>query len=112
MNDTPASVVAAAFHHYRSQNREAALQLYAEDFTFTSPQDDHIDRTAFFDRCFPTASRMKEQHLLHITPAGPELVFVLYEYELTTGARHRNMEAITVRDGLIHEAQVFFGGPA
>ncbi|WP_371673717.1 nuclear transport factor 2 family protein [Streptomyces sp. NBC_00289] len=110
MNGTPASVVEAAFRHYRSQDREAALPLYADDFTFTSPQDDHIDKATFFERCFPTVDRLKEQRLLHVTAASEELVFVYYAYELTTGDRYRNMEAITVRDGLIREVQVFFGG--
>ncbi|MEV7186327.1 nuclear transport factor 2 family protein [Kitasatospora sp. NPDC093102] len=110
MNGTPAGIVEAAFRHYRSQDREAALPLYAEDFTFTSPQDDRIDRAAFFERCFPTADRFTEQRLLRVTPADGELVFVHYEYELTTGDRYRNVEAITVRDGLIREVQVFFGG--
>ncbi|WP_327316515.1 nuclear transport factor 2 family protein [Streptomyces sp. NBC_01235] len=106
----PKDVVEAAFRHYRAQNRDAALPLYADDFTFTSPQDDHIDKTAFFERCFPTADRMTEQRLLYVTPADAELVFAYYEYELTTGGRHRNVEAITVRNGLIREVQVFFGG--
>ncbi|MFE2180879.1 nuclear transport factor 2 family protein [Streptomyces sp. NPDC059455] len=110
MNEGPTSVVEAAFRYYRSQDREAALPLYADDFTFTSPQDDHIDKATFFEKCFPTASRLKEQRLLHVTPADQELVLVHYEYELTTGDRHRNVEAITVRDGLIREVQVFFGG--
>lgn len=50
--------------------------------------------------------------MLHVTPANEELVFVYYEYELSTGDRHRNVEAITVRDGLIQEVEVFFGGRA
>ncbi|MET7698713.1 MULTISPECIES: nuclear transport factor 2 family protein [unclassified Streptomyces] len=110
MMDSPTSVVEAAFRHYRSQDRDAALPLYAADFTFTSPRDDHIDKAAFFERCFPTADRFKEQRLLHVTPVDRELVLVHYEYELMTGGRYRNVEAITVRDGLIREVQVFFGG--
>ena len=39
-------------------------------------------------------------------------MFVLYEYELTTGARYRNVEVITVRGATIAETQVFFGGSA
>lgn len=103
-------VVRAAFRYYRSQDHDAAFALYADDFSFTSPQDDHIDKAAFFERCFPTAGRMAWQRLLHVTPADEELVLVLYEYELTTGERYRNMEAMRVRDGLIREVQVFFGG--
>jgi ketosteroid isomerase-like protein len=106
----PTDVVRAAFRHYRTQDREAAFALYADDFTFTSPQDDHIDRAAYFERCFPTADRFTEQRLLHVTPVEAGLVFVHYEYELTTGERYDNMEAITVRDGLIRDVRVFFGG--
>ncbi|MER5400966.1 nuclear transport factor 2 family protein [Streptomyces sp. NPDC002599] len=112
MTDSPAHIVEAAFRYYRSQDRDAALPLYADGFSFTSPQDDHIDKAAFFERCFPTADRFKEQRLLHVTPANEELVFAYYEYELGTGGRHRNVEAITVRDGLIQEVEVFFGGKA
>ncbi|MDQ0585296.1 nuclear transport factor 2 family protein [Streptomyces rishiriensis] len=110
MTTSPTAVVEAAFQHYRSQNRGAALALYAEGFTFTSPQDDHLDKATFFERCFPTAHRMKEQRLLHVVPVDEELVLVHYEYVIMTGDRHRNVEAITVRDGLIQEVQVFFGG--
>jgi len=47
---------------------------------------------------------------LELVSADEEGVFILYEYELKTGARHRNTEFITVRDGQIVEIQVFFGG--
>jgi ketosteroid isomerase-like protein len=105
-----AAVVRAAFEHYFNQDRAAAELLYADDFTFTSPRDDHIDKAAFFERCFPTADLFHWQTLLHVTPADDELVFVYYEYELKTGGIYRNVEAMTVRDGLIRDVQVFFGG--
>lgn len=103
-------IVRAAFDAYLRQDRAAAEPLYGDDFAFTSPQDDHIDRDAFFARCFPTADRLREQRLLSVRPGDGDDVFVLYEYELKTGERHRNTEVITVRDGRIVETQVFFGG--
>lgn len=110
MTDKPEAVVRAAFQYYLAQDHDSAFALYGDDFSFTSPQDDHIDKAAFFDRCFPTASRVTAQRMLHVTPADDETVFVYYEYDLPTGDTHRNMEAITVRDGLIRDVQVFFGG--
>ena len=77
---------------------------------FASPQDDHIDKRAFFERCFPTADRLNSQDILELVSTGSGGVFILYEYELKTGARHRNAEFITVRDGRLVETQVFFGG--
>lgn len=106
-------VVRAMFASYRAQDRAAAEQLIGEEFVFTSPQDDHIDRAAFFERCFPTAARFRSQELLQVAPIpDSDHVFVLYEYELQTGERYRNTELITVRDGKIIETQVFFGGRA
>src|SRR5437016_13870317 len=92
-------IVRASFDAYRNQDRDAAEKLLAEDFVFTSPQDDHIDRTAFFERCFPTADRFTSYEILELVGGGNDGVFIMYEYELTTGERHRNAEFITVRDG-------------
>ena len=43
-------------------------------------------------------------------PAGDDGVFILYEYVLKTGERHRNTEFAIVRDGRLVETQVYFGG--
>jgi ketosteroid isomerase-like protein len=104
------AIVAEAFRCYHEQDLAAALGLYAEDFRFTSPQDDHIDKSDYFERCFPTTDRVARQELLHLVPAGESTVFAQYEYDLRAGGTYRNMEAITMRDGLIHEVQVYFGG--
>jgi ketosteroid isomerase-like protein len=103
-------VVRASFDAYVAQDRDAAMRLVADDFVFTSPQDDHIDKTAFFERCFPTADRFVSQEIVELVSAGGDGVFILYEYELENGQRYRNTEHITVRDGLLVETQVFFGG--
>jgi ketosteroid isomerase-like protein len=103
-------IVRAVFDAYRSQDRASAERLIAEDFVFTSPQDDHVDRAAYFERCFPTAGRLVFQTTLELVAAGRDGVVILYEYELKTGERHRNAEFLTVRDGRLAEAQVFFGG--
>lgn len=106
-----ADTVRALFEAYLDQDRSRAEGLVAGQLTFTSPQDDHIDRAAYFERCFPTADRLRSQHLLHVVEVNSDMVFIAYEYELTTGARHRNTEIITVQDGKATEIQVFFGGP-
>jgi ketosteroid isomerase-like protein len=103
-------IVRACFDAYLAQDRDTAERLIAQDFSFTSPQDDHIDKVAFLERCFPTANRLNSQEILELVSAGEDGVFILYEYELKTGERHRNAEFITVRNGLLVETQVFFGG--
>ncbi len=95
---------------YRRQDITAASRLLADDFTFTSPQDDHIDKASYLERCFPTADRFAASEVIAIVPAGDDTVLLLYEYQLTTGERYRNTEYTTVRDGKLVETQVFFGG--
>jgi ketosteroid isomerase-like protein len=103
-------IVRASFGAYLAQDRQTAERLLAEDYVFTSPQDDHIGKAEFLQRCFPTADRFSSQEILELVSASGDGVFVLYEYELKTGGRYRNTEFITVRDGQLAETQVFFGG--
>jgi len=103
-------VVRAVFDAYLQQNRASMDRLLAAEFVFTSPQDDHIDKAAFFERCFPTAGRLTSQEIVHVVPADDDGAFAMYEYQLKTGERHRNVELLTVRDGRVVETQVFFGG--
>lgn len=103
-------IVRASFEAYLARDRAAAERLLAEDYVFTSPQDDHIGKAAFLQRCFPTADRFSSQEILRLVDAGDDGVFILYEYELKTGERYRNTEFSTVRDGKLAETQVFFGG--
>lgn len=105
-------IVRASFEAYRAQDRQAAERLLAEDFAFTSPQDDHISKAEFLKGCFPTADRFSSQVILELASAGADGVFLLYEYELRTGERYRNTEFSTVRDGQLTQTQVFFGGRA
>src|SRR5829696_6455001 len=107
---TETDVVRAAFEAYLAQDLPAERALLADDFRFTSPQDDHIDKAAFLERCFPTADRATSQEVVELVPAGDEGAFLLYEYVLKTGERHRNTEFTTVRDGQAVETLVFFGG--
>ncbi len=110
MSDT--DIVRACCDAYLAQDRDTAAQLIADDFVFTSPQDDHIDKAAFLERCFPTADRLRSQEVRELVSTGDGGVFTLYEYELKAGGHHRNAEFSSVRDGQLVETQVFFGGRA
>jgi ketosteroid isomerase-like protein len=63
-------VVRASFQAYITQDRAAMEQLLAEDYVFTSPQDDHIGKADFLDKCFPTADRVVTQEIVQLAPAG------------------------------------------
>lgn len=45
-------IVRASFDAYLAQDRDTAERLIAQDLVFTSPLDDHIDKTAYLERCW------------------------------------------------------------
>lgn len=45
--------------------------------------------------------QQRSQELLEVVDTDAGGVFILYEYELKDGARHRNTEYLTVRDGQV-----------
>ena len=108
-----ADVVRALVQSYLAQDATAADRLIADDFSFTSPYDDHIDKATFFERCFPASTQLDSHRLLDVVPTDGDGVFIRYEYRsLQTGQRHRNVEVHTVRGEQVTEIQVYFGGPA
>lgn len=110
MSNSTVAVVQEFMRAFRAQDRAAAERVMAEDFVFTSPQDDHIDKATWLERCFPTAGHFSSPaHTLQIIPIDG-LVLHRYEYAVD-GALWRNVEALEVRDGLVHAVEVYFGGP-
>ena len=94
---------------FTEQDRHAAEQIAAHDFVFTSPQDDHIHRATWFERCFPTADHFDQPSTtLQIVDTG-EVVLHRYEY-VVDGVPWRNVEALRIADGQVHEVEVYFGG--
>ena len=103
-------VVMAFIDAYREQDLLGATSLMTDDFTFTSPQDDHLDKATYLAQCFPTAGRFASQETLQLNAIGEDGVFWRYEYELVAGGRYRNCEVLTVRGGQVAAVEVYFGG--
>jgi SnoaL-like domain len=103
------ALVRRCFDTYRTVDRAAIEALLHDDFTFTSPRDDHIDRAAYFKRCWPAAGTFAFLDLKAVVLDGAGGCFVLYEGRAKTGAAFRNVEQLRFKDGLIVSAEVFFG---
>jgi ketosteroid isomerase-like protein len=96
------------FAAYEAKERAAVEPLLTEDFTFSSPLDDHIDRGAYFSRCWPNSARIRAFTIEKLFEQGNE-AFVLYELHPTTGESFRNTEFFKLKGNKICEVQVFFG---
>ncbi|WP_027232750.1 nuclear transport factor 2 family protein [Phyllobacterium sp. UNC302MFCol5.2] len=108
MVDNNIAVARASYDAYVAKDRDAMERLVAEDFHFTSPLDNGIDRQTYFERCWPTSYSIEAFSFIHLVAQGNE-VFVTYEGKRSDGHRFRNTEILTIRDGKIAAVEVYFG---
>ncbi len=105
-----ADIIRACFRAFETKQREILEPLIAKDFTFTSPYDDHIDRAAYFKRCWPASEVITTVDLTAIAGKGDGW-FVRYLATMTSGAIFRNVEYFKIRDGQVRSVEVYFGDP-
>lgn len=107
MNDATA-LVRASYEAYVRKDREAIEALLDDDFHFSSPLDNRIDRATYFTRCWPNSDSISGFQFIHLVQQG-HIVFVTYEGTRQGGGRFRNTEVVTTRGGRIVEVEVYFG---
>lgn len=101
-------VVRAYFSAYESENREVVETLLADGFTFTSPNDDGIDKATYFERCWPDGDASREQRIESIVVDGQK-AFVTYLCAVEGGKSFRNTEVMTFHGDRIASVNVYFG---
>ena len=97
-----------AFGAYESGDRSVLEELLDDDFTFYSPADVGIDRTAYFERCWPNAELIEAFEFKRVVETDDEVI-VTYETTRTDGSRFRNTEVLAFRGDKIARAEVYFG---
>ena len=109
MQDTKlTNVVRVYFGAYETENREIAETLLSDDFTFTSPNDDAIDKATYFERCWPDSDARHDQSIESIFVEGDK-AFVTYHCATAGGKSFRNTEFLTFRGERIASVNVYFG---
>jgi ketosteroid isomerase-like protein len=108
MKNDPIAVARASYDAYVRKDRATIETLIGDDFHFTSPLDNRIDRSTYFKRCWPNSQSISAFDYVNLVANG-DLVFVTYEGSNVDGGRFRNTEILTVRDQKIVEAEVYFG---
>src|SRR5260370_9326270 len=96
------------FAAYETKDRAVVDGLLSDDFTFTSPRDDHIGKAAYFERCWPNSANVRTFAIEKLCEDGPD-VFVRYRQELFTGAEFRNIELLRFERCKLAEADGDFG---
>ncbi len=108
MTDPTISIARKAYQAYIDKDRAAIEAIIGDDFQFTSPLDNRLNRQAYFDRCWKNSETITDFTFINLVGDG-ERVFVTYEGQSATGKRFRNTEIMTVRKDKIVEVEVYFG---
>ena len=101
-------IVRRCFAAYTSKDRKAVEELLADDFTFTSPYHDAIDKVAYFERCWPNSEWIRT-HILEKVWEQEGEVFVRYRCIANDGKEFRNSEFFTFDGDKIRSVEVYFG---
>src|SRR5919201_2998414 len=93
---------------YVSGDRGIVEEALGEDFTFYSPPDPWIDRSTYFERCWPNSELLESFDFVRLIEAGDEVI-VTYESTKTDGKRFRNTEILTFDGAKLSKVEVYFG---
>jgi ketosteroid isomerase-like protein len=108
MSASAVDIAHSCLQAYVDKDRPAIESLLAEDFHFTSPIDNALDRQTYLARCWPNSASMESADVLQEASDGGRALLV-YEARTSTGKRFRNAEVHTVRDGKLVSVDVYFG---
>jgi len=86
--------------------------LLADDFTFSSPYDDHINKSAFKTGCWDTQIAYIDRFDLKQVIGADNEAFVMYVCHTANGRTFQNVEYFQFRDNKIKAVECYFGGKA
>lgn len=96
------------FAAYLGNDRQRVSEVLADDFRFTSPFDDNINKVTYFERCWRDTGWIARHDIERIFIAGDE-AFVTYRCLATDGRSFRNTEFFTFEGGKVRRIEVYFG---
>ena len=102
------AVFRRSFQAYVGKDRPAIESILADDFHFTSPLDNRLDRQAYLEICWPNSRTIAAFDEVFASEHG-DRACILYEARTTDGQRLRNCEIATVRGEKLVSVEVYFG---
>ena len=103
-----AGTIRAIFAAYLANDREFVENALSDDFRFTSPYDDHIDKPTYFERCWKNSDWIERHELERIFVEGDQ-AFVTYRCVARGGKSFRNTEFFAFEGDKVRRIDVYFG---
>lgn len=102
-------IIRGLFAAYQAGDRGAIEAAFTDDFRFTSPLDDEIDRPTYFARCWRNAGEWIERQDLERIFVEGDGAFVTYRCLTKDGKSFRNTEFFVFEGEKIRRIDVYFG---
>ena len=103
-----ADTIRAIFAAYLANDRNFVENALCDDFRFTSPYDDAIDKPTYFERCWKNSDWIERHELERIFVEGDE-AFVTYRCVAKDGKTFRNTEFVVFEGDKVKRIDVYFG---
>ena len=103
-----AELIRAIFAAYHANDRQRVEAALSDDFRFTSPYDDGIDKATYFVRCWKNTDWI-ERHELEQILIDDDRAFVTYHCVAKDGKSSRNTEFFVFVDDKVRSIDVYFG---
>src|SRR5213082_315807 len=108
ISTTRAATIRAIFVAYMRNDRRVVEDALAEDFRFTSPYDDQIDKKTYFERCWKNSDWIERHELEKIFVEGDE-AFVTYRCTAKGGKSFRIDQFYVAPSEQVNRIAVQFG---
>jgi ketosteroid isomerase-like protein len=105
---TKTDIIRSLFAAYMANDRKAVESAFTDDFRFTSPYDDEIDKATYFERCWRATDWIERPDLETIMVEG-EAAYVTYRCVARDGKSFRNTECFAFEGDRIRRIDVYFG---
>jgi ketosteroid isomerase-like protein len=103
-----AEIIRAIFAAYLANDRQRVERAFTDDFHFTSPYDDNLDKPTYFARCWRDSGWIASHKLERIFVEGDE-AFVTYRCVARDGKSFRNTEFFAFDGDKVKRLDVYFG---
>jgi SnoaL-like domain len=87
-------------------------RMLADDFTFSSPLDDHITKSDYKTGCWDTQIAFIDRFDLKQVIGTDNEAFVMYVCHTANGKTLQNVEYFHLRDAKVKAVECYFGGKA
>lgn len=94
---------------WQKKDWQALDSVLTDNFTFTSPNDDHDSKALYKSRCWtPNVNLIGHFDLQLIAGKGDD-VLVMYVASIRNGRKIENIEHLHLRDGKVEWVRCYFG---